>query len=432
MKKLIIFIVSLSLLFVFGCENKAQMSERTEEVMKYGMYTERLPYFEKSSYPADMPVVYEENGLFGYKDPDGSVYYPAVFTEAGEFKNGFANVVEYTGDGYDYDLFLNYESRCTEKDYEYNRKYHLMQTHRSGGCGYVDAGGKEVVPAKYDSIVEIEKTGRVIGFSVDEITEFDLQDGYVYRYEPYDEKNKDKYIRVIDLSDYDLAIVKSMVVVNGESDIRGTSFPVELLQKLDWNIYEGNKRIYSGKIRIVPGPFDGTIAAEFGDDPNYKTDWFAVPSFKDPKLELVHDSKDSEDYEDTINSYLKDRNIGDTPYKVNGCFTGNFISDDKTSAVINILTDPELVGKIWSGDIENWPKDGEKSAFFSAIIFVPDINDKKSYIVINDSVNRTARGRMSGYLYLISVADVSKEEGLDMIVLSTYYEGMDAYIKHIA
>ena len=153
MKRIIALILCLNIFFITACNYENVKTNEDAFSNKFGMTREKLPDFEDDENKEQLPKVYEENGLFGYKNPDSSVYYPAVFIAAEEFKHGFANVVKSDGNDTYVGMYLNYETGELALSTDYSREFNLYKTNNYYKTGF-EVIVKEYCYEGYDSCIK--------------------------------------------------------------------------------------------------------------------------------------------------------------------------------------------------------------------------------------------------------------------------------------
>ena len=433
MKKLLSLVLSFALLLLPACgeENFPTASEEKEINTKFGVIKEAIPDFEVSQIPETDLFVFEENGLYGYKNSVGEIIIPAEYNVANGFYNGFASVrKDYNIDGVEFVDWksVNYKGELLDFSvYEYDENIGLWHAQeKEGKYGYVNAEGREIVPIIYDTFAYKYGTGYVSALKENEITEMDLKEGVIKRYEPFDESKS--YDEVIDAKDYDLLVCNNMFLVNGERDSCGYEFPFNASLDLTWDIYRDGNKADSTKLNLMTGPYDGVYY--LGKDGEAAFD-FAVPSFKNPYPTPAAKDANTEKYKGIMDSYLKERGISKTPRTVDNIITGNFLSEDKTSAVIGFRVTDEFMNERWDISWDEKTYKENEAAFFWAMLLVPDVNDLETYEVLDDTVSIQVDAVMYPRVKLMTVADVSNEEGFDVVGLVSMYEGWDTYIKHL-
>lgn len=442
MKKIAAILLCLGLLFMSACQtdDRKTTQERDDKIsvnsdvqinnnMMFGIIEEPIENFNVLPMPETVPYVYEENGLFGYKNADGSVLLEAQYGVANEFYDGFGSVRKDTklenGEmGYEW-FDVNSKGELFSFDsISYNKDIGLWICKKDGKYGVVNSQGEEIIPFDMDILSGPYAEGCFTSIKDNDAVCIDLKKGCYYISKPYKEKNKDNYISAVNLSDYDFCIINGLLTVNGEEDLYGQKIPFDLIKKINWNCYFDSEEIFSQKAVITDGGYEGVINFSFTNlTDEYKYNFFAVPDYVNTLPTKVEEDKNTEKYKETIELYLKDKNIENTPYTIKKAFIGNILNNEKQSAVINIEESDEFNQERWDNPWEDKDYKDNHTAIFSSILIIPDCEKPTEYYVQEEIINQENKPLMGEKIALKEIADIFSKEGYELIVLHYFYEG---------
>lgn len=210
MKKIISIVLAVSLLLLSACnvkvaetndETKSQASASNAETADnaesqtssvgadneiidydgtlFGVIVKPIENFKVLPLPETVPYVYEENGLFGYKNPDGSVLIPAEYNVAQDFYMGFGSVRKDTtvnGEP-NYEWFeVTSKGKIFDVDsYTYMEGIGLWVAVKDGKHGVINAEGEEIIPLEYDFHALAYDESFYTGFKDGSAFSFDLK-----------------------------------------------------------------------------------------------------------------------------------------------------------------------------------------------------------------------------------------------------------------
>ncbi len=388
--------------------------------------------------PETVPSVYEENGLFGYKNADGSVLIAAEYNVAQEFYQGYGAVRKDTivnGENH-YEWFkVSSTGKLFAADWlNYDETIGLWFGAKDAKYGVIDGDANEIIPFEFDILTKENGESLCTTVKAEQIIYFDLAEGCSYRYEPYQEESKESYSNVLNLTDYDLFIVGNQLLVNGEWDSTGHLIPLSLIQDIDWDVYIGAEKVGTSKVKIIPGDYGGTINFVFTDlfDRNIiPNKYFAVPNYVAPfptEIKSMDGDIEHESYKPTIDQYLKDKGIENTSYEIDNVFIGNILNNDTLSAVICVFSSGEFINERWDESWDEMQYKENKAAVFSSILIIPDCNKPLEYLVEQENIYQTESAVMAPRTYLCGVADVLKPKGYDLVLIYGLYEGIDVAV----
>lgn len=402
------------------------------QATKFGVIATPMPEFEAPPLPETAPVVFESGGKFGYMDSAGNVLLPAEYDFAEEFYNGVGRFrLDSMENGEEQFQWFSLSPNGKVAEYDAVGAFYqspwLATATKDGKYGLVNTNFDEILPLEYDLITfRQEDTGITTCYAIkgDSMVQIDLANKTIYSYEPYDD-TKSNYADVIDIADYNVAIINSMVTVNGKSDRIGNAIPFPILNMVEFDVYEETEKVFTGNGKVVDGAYEGTLLLHFDGFDLGERDFFAVPSGETVFPRPVTVQTDVAAYDETAKKFLADANIENTPYTIGKVLTGDFLDSGETSALVQLSETTAFRESLWKVSRSEDEYKQDKVAVFSAILLLPDATKPLEYQVVSQQMWQEERAIMGGATYLKMAAQLQGDSLYEVLLQNVYYEGGD-------
>lgn len=375
-------------------------------------------------------VIFEENGKVGFKDQSGKTIVPAIYSKANSFWKGVARV-RTDQDGQYVWKTIDMNGKVYDYNEVYGFEYGLSAVAKNGKFGFINTAGELTVPLIYDQLFcSYSVDGRSTYAVKDgQFVYLDLKNGYEERFEKYDLARKSVYKRIIDLNDYNLVVANNMLIVDGLAQPSGLSFPIPILEGLDFDLYTQQEKLGTYKAKLVPGFYEGEIFVTFPDYTGTslnETEYYAVLKSCHISGSKVTQLTDTESMVNTARYYLQTNNIENTPFDIKMAFAGDLSGNGIRSAVLQI-DDTYREKDIPVPFEENWPPsqftEGHTS-FVNAILYIADLNKPLEYKVVKSNiwnhVDWDYKTENIGF-----VANLDADSCLELLIYNDYYEYRD-------
>lgn len=403
--------------------------------MKFGVIATKMPDFTAPAAPEKQPVVFQENGKYGYKDGNGNVLVPAKYDAANEFHRGLGAVrVDTIENGekklqwYDVSATGKLAEYQNADTFEEDMRFAIVAKDDKWGLANVDF--KEILPNEYDYITRsptMEPFGRPLHYALKDkqCFQLDLQNQQIYHYEPYIEENKN-YVDVVDASEYNLATINGEITVNGKADYSGEFVPLCILEQIKFDLYKEQKKIASEYGKVVLGGYENTFIVQFDSQKEDDGSYLAVPSGQTIYPRPIAEETDTAAYDRVAKQFVTDRGIKNTPYEIGTVITGDFFETGKTSALIAVSSAldfrEERQSDRWS--MEQYRK--ADMAIFSAVLVLPDVKKPLKYLVVDSEIQQEEEAALfCKHLSLITAAQIYGDSTYEAVIENSYYESRD-------
>jgi hypothetical protein len=346
------------------------------------------PDFKSENYP----VVFEENGKVGFKDQNGKTMVPAIYSKAGSFWKGVAKVRLDQDGGYVWKA-VDMNGKVYGYDEVYGFEFGLSPVSQNGKYGFINTAGELAVPLNYDQLFcAYTDNGRsTYAVQEDRFVYLNLKDGFEERFEKYNPAHKSEYKRTIDLKDYNLVVANNMLIVNGLSQPSALSFPIPVLEGLDFDLYTRHKMLGTYKARLIPGFYEGEIFFSFPDytGPSLnETEYYALLDSRHISGREVSPLSSTESLVNTARQFLHTNNIENTPFAIDMAFSGDLQGNGVRGAVVQI-NDTYRKKDLPVPFKEKWtPRQFTEghTSFVNAILIIDDLNKPLEYRVIKSII----------------------------------------------
>jgi len=380
----------------------------------------------------DYPVQFTENGLIGFKDKNGNVIVEAKYEYVNGFWKGVAGLrsgvqgaytwkkIDINGKIYDYDEVEGFE-------------FGMSPVYKDGKYGFINTVGELVVPLNYDKLycAYVDDARSTYARRDDKFVYLNLTDGYEETFEKYNSEKKSEYKRTVDLKDYNLVVVNDMLIVNGKTQVTGYQFPIFILEGLDFDLYNQNRKLGTYKAKLTDGNYEGEIFVSFSDYKN-KDMYYAVLSDMKIINRQVTEMTNKDIFKDVINHYLNENKAENTPIAVDAAFEGDFKGNGTIGAIVEINDNYRNSGTPQPIK-EEWNKDrfiNSKSAFVNTILYIPDISKIMEYKIVKSNL-----WTHSDWDYMTEsiafIANLDGDENFEIIIANGYYEYGDYSIVEL-
>jgi hypothetical protein len=376
------------------------------------------------------PVIFEEDDKMGFKDQNGKIIVPPIYSKANNFWKGVASVridqdgqyvwksVDVNGKVYDYDEVYGFE-------------FGLSPVSRNGKFGFINTASELVVPLIYDQLFcSYTDDGRsTYALKDGRFVYLDLRNGYEERFEKYDPAQKSEYKRTIDLNDYNLAVANNMLIVNGIAQPSALNFPIPILEGLDFDLYTRQEKLGTYKAKLIPGFYEGEIFVSFPDymgTPLNETEYYAVLSNCHISNGKVVQLTADENMVSAARHYLRANNIENTTFVVDMAFAGDLNGNGIRGAVLQI-NDTYRKKDIPAPFEEKWtPRQFTENhtSFVNAILLIADISKPLEYKVVKSNIwNYTDWDYKTENIGF--VANLDADSRMELLIYNDYYEYRD-------
>lgn len=401
------------------------------QATKFGVIATPMPEFEAPPLPETVPVVFESGGKYGYMDSAGNVLLPAEYDFAEEFHNGVGRFrLDSMENGEEqfqwFDLSPNGKVAVYDAVGAFYQSPWLATATKDGKYGLVNTNFDEILPLEYDLITFTQEDTGITCYAIkgDSMVQIDLANKTIYSYEPYDD-TKSNYADVIDIADYNVAIINSMVTVKGKSDKIGSAIPFPILSMVEFDVYEETEKVFTGNGKVVDGSYEGTLLLHFDGFDLGERDFFAVPSGQTVFPRPVTVQTDVAAYDETAKKFLADTNIENTPYTIGKVLTGDFLDSGETAALVQLSETTAFRESIWKVSRSEDEYKQDKVAVFSAILLLPDATKPLEYQVVSQQMRQGEKAIMAGATYLKMAAQLQGDSLYEVLLDNVYYEWGD-------
>ena len=388
------------------------------------IYTE-YPEFRIISYnEEDVPIVFEQDGKHGYKDKSGNVIVAPIYDSVFPYQNGFGESWNSSGENLTR-YYFNIDGDPLDFDELQPIKEGIAVVKKGNKYGFVNAEGEIIIPIIYDDVYLYDSELYVYAVKDGVGICLDLKYGYEKVYEKFDINRKDLYDKVIDVKDYEIAIVDCFVVINGEEFEPSSPLPLCIFSSLEFDTYVDGEGIVKQKGSLKhDGAHEPQLAVRFE-----KSCTVAVPSYQKMNLKDIAKITNTEKYQVIVNQYLLDSGIGKEGI-IEQCFEGDIYGDGKKGAIIKVR---DAYGERWEKYAQS--QEGEKLQFFDCILAIDDVNRPAEYEVLSEE---------KGIYYddgeffaittrdILCVADINHDNKAEVITLDGGYEWYTASVLSIA
>lgn len=258
-----------------------------------------LPYNEE-----EQPIVFEQDGKYGYKDAAGNTLVEPIYDYAEPYQGGFAEAsFDNGGNGvYAYFGMDGAQFDFDEIDAVGNG---IALVKKDGKYGFINIKGDIIIPIVYDDIFTYDSELYMYAVKEDVGMCIDLTYGYEKTYELFDASRKELYDKVIDVKDYTVVIVDNFILINGKEAEKTTPLPLCIMMGLEFDTFIEGEGIIKQKGSLNhDGYYGPTISVDFE-----KKCRVAVPSYQNSDLHSVKTNKNTEKYQLTAEKYLLDSGI---------------------------------------------------------------------------------------------------------------------------
>ena len=442
-----------SLLLCSGCTQPAASPADQDFSNTYGVVVQALPKYQLTPpySPADYPLVFEENGRFGYKDKHGQVLLAAEYDGAQAFYRGYGQVyqdqlladgstarqwfyVAPTGKIIDCDAIYGF--------YE-GQDLAIAVAQKDGQFGLLNSELEAIIPLEYDIFTaNYDKEQRQwvsYGQKDHQWVQFDLAQGLCKQYEPYDASRQASYSEVIALDQYPLAIVNGFVIVNGQTDRLGSHFPLAILDGLPCQVYDGSPTADLQRAQLTQGFYEGELMVTFAGQSTEEThNYFATLPGENAYPRAVTTVSDYTPYASAVEDFLAENHIERTPYVISTVLTGDFLDNGQEGALLAVSD------SAWGNDDDTfraqidrarWSSEKLKQAHlgvFTTLLYFPDVDDLSQYRVLRSMVNQENDIVDWAFDEIIAAAQLYGTSAYEVLIIRHGYEYVDITILDLA
>lgn len=452
-KILLIPLLLAAALYLTSCREAppaAPAAAKNEQI--YGVIETALPDYHLPPLVAadDQPQIFEADGHYGFQDKDGQILVPARYDGARSFDQGYGQLYQNTlaADGTTVKQW--YVVSPTGQVAVYDQIRGFFQEHtpavsaacQNGRWGLLNTEFEPIIPFEYDLLTAEYDASQSAWVSYGQKDQawvrFDLQKGTVLRYEPYDPSRKALYTDVLDISQYPLAIVDGVLVVNGQSDFLGSRFPLILLDGLTFDLYQDLALASTQPLKLTAGLYEGEWQFTPQEAPAAASHYFAVPHGDDVFPRPVTRDEDHAQYAPAVEAFLRDNAIENTPYVISTVLTGDFLDNGQTGAIVAAADSPlNSEAQPYRDQIQRdyWPPEKfaeERQGIFTAVLYFPDCRDLTRYEVLRSTICQESDIVHWVYDEVIAAAQLYGDAAYEVILYRDGYEFTDTVILDLA
>ena len=410
-------------------------TETKSETM-YGALRMPFPDFRITSdiKSEDYPMVFEKDGLTGYKDKTGKIIVAPTYGMAQAFANGVGRVRIDNPDGSYTWKVVNIDGHVYDYDEVYGFFYGLALGLKDSKYGFINYDGQKIVPFAYDKVFNFYSDNVRSFYAIRDgkLVHLNLIDGYEEVFEKYDPNHQSQYQQIIDLKYHNLTIIDNRLMVNRQFDSEGEYFPLTILQDLDFVVYDQDRKVGTYKASLKPGDLEGEVFITFPDYQNGTendppTGYYAVLASADIVDRRAEVSESTEQYKDTVERYLRDNRIENTPVSIHSALRGDFQDNGVTGVVLEV-NDNYREDQNSRPFKEGWGEEQfatNKSALVNAILIIDDLSKPSDYRVIKSNLWTHLDATQYITHNVEFIANLDADPPMELLISNGYYEYRD-------